>query len=106
MFSLIRPAKVEGHGGSGGHIHHSQGGKLLQLLRKGRVNRITEVREAEEETRICKEVQMTPRAEKARTVKGTTLGGEKKGGKQPIERCLLRYIKVVSEETKSVFLYL
>lgn len=35
MFSLIRPAKVEGHGGSVGHIHHSQGGKLLQLHRKG-----------------------------------------------------------------------
>lgn len=60
MFSLIRPAKVEGHGGSAGHIHHSQGGKLLQLLRKRRVNRITEVREAEEESVICKEVQMTP----------------------------------------------
>lgn len=50
MFSLIRPAKAEGHGGSAGHIHHSQGGKLLQLLRKGRLNRITEVREAEERT--------------------------------------------------------
>lgn len=48
MFSLIRPTKVEGHGGSAGHIHHSQGGKLLQLLRKERVKRITEVREAEE----------------------------------------------------------
>lgn len=60
MFSLIRPAKVEGHGGSAGHIHHSQGGKLLQLLRKRRANRITEVREAEEESVICKEVQMTP----------------------------------------------
>lgn len=34
MFSLIRPAKVEGHGVSAGHIHHSQGGKLLQLLRE------------------------------------------------------------------------
>lgn len=48
MFSLIRPAKVEGHGVSAGHIHHSQGGKLLQLLREGRADRITEVREAEE----------------------------------------------------------
>lgn len=35
MFSLIRPAKVEGHSVSAGHIHHSQGGKLLQLLREG-----------------------------------------------------------------------
>lgn len=48
MFSLIRPTKVEGHGGRAGHIHHSQGGKLLQLLRKGRVNSITGVRGAEE----------------------------------------------------------
>lgn len=48
MFSLIRPAKVEGHGVSAGHIHHSQGGKLLQLLREEGAGRIPEVREAEE----------------------------------------------------------
>lgn len=48
MFSLIRPAKVEGHGVSVGHIHHSQGGKLLQLLREEGANGIPKVREAEE----------------------------------------------------------
>lgn len=48
MFSLIRPAKVEGHGVSAGHIHHSQGGKLLQLLREGGASGIPKVREAEE----------------------------------------------------------
>lgn len=48
MFSLIRPAKVEGHGVSAGHIHHSQGGKLLQLLRDEGAGGIPEVREAEE----------------------------------------------------------
>lgn len=48
MFSLIRPAKVEGHGVSAGHIHHSQGGKLLQLLREGGAGGIPKVREAEE----------------------------------------------------------
>lgn len=48
MFSLIRPAKVEGHGVSTAHIHHSQGGKLLQLLREGTANGITRVTEAEE----------------------------------------------------------
>lgn len=44
MFSLIRPAKVEGHGVSAAHIHHSQGGKLLQLLREGTANGIKESR--------------------------------------------------------------
>lgn len=48
MFSLIRPAKVEGHGVSAGHIHHSQGGKLLQLLREDGAGRIPEVRKTEE----------------------------------------------------------
>lgn len=66
MFSLIRPAKVEGHGVSAGHIHHSQGGKLLQLLREGRVSRITQAREAEEETVIGEEVQKTPRRDETR----------------------------------------
>lgn len=44
MFSLIRPTKVEGHGVSAGHIHHSQGGKLLQLLREEGAGRIPPLR--------------------------------------------------------------
>lgn len=39
MFSLIRLAKVEGHGEKAAHIHHSQGGKLLQLLSQGTARR-------------------------------------------------------------------
>ena len=50
MFSLIKLSKVEGQARKRGHIHHSQGGKLLQLLRKERANRIIELTEAEEGT--------------------------------------------------------
>lgn len=59
MFSLIRPTKVEGHGGGAGHIHHSQGGKLLQLLRKGESDvKYRSQRSRREEIVISKEVRM------------------------------------------------
>lgn len=75
MFSLIRPAKVEGHGERAAHIHHSQGGKLLQLLSQGtaRRRRLERVRGGEEEE-VEKENQRAGSARRRRR------GGGGRGG--------------------------
>jgi len=78
MFSLIRPAKVEGHGGRVGHIHHRQGGELLQLLRR-RGGEGTESQKSEEQRRRRRgrDLQGSPSDTRAEEGRGEERG---KGG--------------------------